>query len=188
VLLAASLARALGSWNGARRADLEVEARAAGEPGVPPAAGGHGVVVPLRVEVEKEPAVALRRIKDELRRAAAGPAAPAPFAEPEVSLRWRGSVDFGEPLRSRPAGAGCRAFEAVARVAGGRLRIDWFQAEGAHRPEAARSLANAAAEALRGWLGSHQETAAASFTPSDFPTAGLTQEDLDDLLAEIALD
>jgi len=187
-LLAASLARALGSWNGARRADLEVEARAAGEPGVPLAAGGHGVVVPLRVEVEKEPAVALRRIKDELRRAAAGPAAPAPFAEPEVSLRWRGSVDFGEPLRSRPAGAGRRAFEAVARVAGGRLRIDWFHAEGAHRPEAARSLANAAAEVLRGWLGNRQETAAASFTPSDFPTAGLTQEDLDDLLAEIALD
>jgi len=174
-LLAASVVQALGASRGVRRADLEVE--------IP------GGLAPLRAEVERETAPALRRIKDELRRAAAGDLPAAPFAEPDVLLLWRGRLEGVEPLPSRPLRSGRRAFEAVARIAGGRLRIDWDYDPEVHRPEAARALADATAAALRGWLGAPAAAApGASFTPTDFPSSGLTQEDLDDLLAELTLD
>jgi amino acid adenylation domain-containing protein len=186
-LLAASLARALGVWSGARQADLEVEIRPQGDE---PAAtvGGLGVLVPLRAEIEKDAVPALKRIKDGLRRAAAGGAGQGSPSEPAIVLRWRGRLDFGAPLRPRPVFARGRTFEAIAGIVGGKLRIDWSYSAAAHRPEAARALADAAAAALRAWIQQRPTTKAVDLTPSDFPAAGLNQEALDDLLAELAID
>jgi amino acid adenylation domain-containing protein len=184
-LIAASLVQALGVWSGARQADLEVELRPPGEPTA--AVGGFGVLVPLRAEIEKDAVPALKRVKDELRRAAPGSAGPGSSFQPAVVLRWRGRLDFGEPLRPRPVFADRRTFEAVAGIVGGKLRIDWSYSETAHRPEAARALAGAATSALRAWI-QHRPAMAADPTPSDFPAAGLSQEALDDLLAELTID
>jgi hypothetical protein len=76
----------------------------------------------------------------------------------------------------------------VARLEAGRLRLEWGYAEGAHRPEAARALADATVAALRSLTGQREAPQTAVFTPSDFPAAGLTQEGLDDLLAELTLE
>ena len=181
-LLAASLVQAVGRWSGARRVELEVEARPAGEPAV----GALSRIVPLSAEVDRDPVQELRRLKDEIRR----PSAPVEMSEPEIALRWRGRLEGPglQPLGSRPTRNGQRTFEVVARLEEGRLRLDWFYAEGAHRTEAARALADATAAALCGWIGQRQAPAAGIVTPSDFPAAGLNQDDLDDLFAELALD
>jgi amino acid adenylation domain-containing protein len=177
-LLAAALAQAVAAWSGARRVGFEVAA------------------IAVEVEVDRDPVAALKRIKDELRRAAAAPSGGdrdrSLRAEPEIVLRWRGRFGPGvQPLRSRASRdfqGGRRTFEVVARIEGGRLRLDWTYAEGAHRPEAARALADAAGAALRSWIEKRSAPEAAGFTPSDFPAAGLDQGDLDDLLAELAVD
>ncbi|MEO6195391.1 MAG: amino acid adenylation domain-containing protein [Thermoanaerobaculia bacterium] len=185
-LLATSLVQAMVTWNGARQVDLEVEVRPPGEPGA--MAGSLGFLVALRAEVEKESAPTLKRIKDELRRAAAESAGEASPSEPAIVLRWRGRLDAGT-LRPRPVFATGRTLEAVAGIVEGRLRIDWAYAEGEHRPGAVRVLADTAASALRAWIHHRPATEAASLTPSDFPAAaGLTQGELDDLLAELAID
>ncbi len=92
---------------------------------------------------------------------------------------------LGEPLRPRPVFAARRTVEAVAGIVGGRLRIDWLHAEGAYRPEALRALTDAAASALRAWIHQRPAAEAGDLIPSDFPSAGLSQEALDDLLAEL---
>jgi amino acid adenylation domain-containing protein len=191
-LLAAALVEAVAGWSGARRVALEVEVRRV--PGeLPPerAVGCFSAIVALQAEVGREPLAALKRIKDELRRTPETDGTPP---EPEISLRWRGRLGSGgagwrvQALGSRPTHRGHRTFEVVARLEAGRLRLEWGYAEGAHRPEAARALADATATALRSLTGRREAPETAVFTPSDFPAAGLTQEGLDDLLAELTLE
>ncbi len=191
-LLAAALVEAVAGWSGARRVAFEVEVRRV--PGDLPAeraVGCFSVIVALQAEVVREPLAALKRIKDELRRT---PEADRMPPEPEIALRWRGHLGSGETgrrvqaLRSRPTHLGHRTFEVVARLEAGRLRLEWSYTEGAHRPEAARALADATAVTLRSLTGRRETPETAVFTPSDFPAAGLTQEGLDDLLAELTLE
>ncbi|HVR97734.1 MAG TPA: hypothetical protein VMW27_14030, partial [Thermoanaerobaculia bacterium] len=184
-LLAASLAQAVCVWSGRRHADLAVEVRAAGEP--EGAVGGLSDLVPLRLEIEKEMVSALPRVKSELR-SAAGSASGEPPTEPALVLRWRGRCEVARPLVSRPVFAARRTFEAVAGIVEGRLRIDWLYDEGAHRPEAVRALVEAAIAALRAWTDQRPVAGMGKLTPSEFPAAGLTQEALDDLLAELTID
>jgi hypothetical protein len=191
-LLAAALVEAVAGWSGARRVTLEVEVRRV--PGeLPPerTVGCFSAIVALQAEVVREPLAALKRIKDELRRT---PEADRMPPEPEITLRWRGRLGSAETgrrvqaLRSRPTHPGHRTFEVVARLEAGRLRLEWSYTEGAHRPEAARALADATAATLRSLTGRRETPETAVFTPSDFPAAGLTQEGLDDLLAELTLE
>jgi len=191
-LLAAALVEAVARWGGARRVALEVEVRRV--PGeIPPerAVGCFSAIVALQAEVGREPLAALKRIKDELRRTPETDRTPP---EPEISLRWRGRLGSGEAgrrvqaLGSRSTHRGHRTFEVVARLEAGRLRLEWGYTEGAHRPEAARALADATAAALRSLTGRREAPGTGVFTPSDFPAAGLSQEGLDDLLAELTLE
>ncbi len=199
-ILAATLVEAAGRWSGARQVALEVEVRrSAGELAAAGAIGCFSAIVPVLVEVEREMKGPLRRIRDGLRRGVeAGPTA----AEPEIFLRWRGRLGSAagswrvERLPARPTTTGRRAFEIVASIEDenepenepGRLLLEWTYNEAAHRPEAVRALAGATAAALRALTESRLQPAGKAFTPSDFPAAGLDQGDLDDLLAELALD
>ncbi len=195
-ILAATLVEAVGRWSGARQVALEVEVRrSAGEPVAAGAIGCFSAIVPLVVEVEKEMAGPLRRIRDGLRRA---PEAGSTAAEPEIFLRWRGPLATSpgswriERLPSRPTATGRRGFEIVASAAPekeqGKLLLEWTYTEAAHRPEAVRALADATVAALRALTAGRLAPVGKAFTPSDFPAAGLDQGDLDDLLAELALD
>jgi hypothetical protein len=204
-ILAATLVEAVGRWSGARQVALEVEVRrSTGEPVAAGAIGCFSAIVPVVVEVEREVGGPLRRIRDGLRRTPeTGPTA----AEPEIFLRWRGPLAPSpgavqvERLPSRPTATGRRSFEIVASVllekalpekspenGQGKLLLEWTYTESAHRPEAVRALADATLAALRALTAGRLAPVGKAFTPSDFPAAGLDQGDLDDLLAELALD
>jgi amino acid adenylation domain-containing protein len=153
------------------------------------------VLVTLRAERGSEPLATLKRVAGELRRrpAAGEGAAASGWPAPAVAVRWRGRTAAGRaggrmvPLASRPTRRG-RTFEVVAALAGGRLRLEVSYGADAHRPEAAWALAEAAAAALRALAERPEETRAAVLTPADFPAAGLNQQGLEDLLAQLALD
>jgi aryl carrier-like protein len=191
-ILATALVEAVADWSGARRVALEVEVRRlSGEESPEGAVGCFSAIVPLRVEVEKESGAVLKRIKEELRRA---PEPGGSVFEPELALRWRGRLSSdgagwpAHPLRSRLSHPGRRTFEVLAALVDGRLRVEWSYQEGAHRPEAAQALADATMSALRTMTAARRTAEAEAFTPFDFPAAGLNQGDLDDLLAELAMD
>ena len=71
-------------------------------------------------------------------------------------------------------------------VAGGRLRMDWRYSENVHRRATIERLAKGFIEALRLLIQHCLSPGAGGHTPSDFREARLSQEELDDLLAELA--
>lgn len=112
----------------------------------------------------------------------------------EVSFLYLGQLDQLLPPTSRlslsslPVGEtrgrrGEREYllEVRGYVAAGRLRLGWFYSGEVFRPETIRALTDAYAWALRAII-EHCHTTETAFTPSDFPEAGLSQQDLDDLL------
>ncbi len=191
-LVAAALVEAVAAWSGAPRVALAVEVRPpAAAVAAPAPVACRSRLLALTVEPGNDPVQLLKRIKEEMRRGGEDAAAAA-AVEPAVALRWwdgpaGGSAAWAQPLRSRAVYGG-RTLEVLARMAAGRLRLEWCHAEAAHRSEATHALAAAAGVVLRSWLGSPPAAAAVLFTPVDFPAAGLTQDSLDDLLVELAMD
>jgi amino acid adenylation domain-containing protein/non-ribosomal peptide synthase protein (TIGR01720 family) len=102
--------------------------------------------------------------------AGASPFAPAP-------------EDAGPPRH--PAAPRSHALEVVAKIASGRLLIDWTYSRNLHRRGTVAALASRCAEALRGLLTHCRTAGAGAYTPSDFPQARLSQEDLDALVADL---
>ncbi len=85
-------------------------------------------------------------------------------------------------------------------VAGGQLRLDWTYSEAIHRRDTIENLAGRFIEALREALAKRDEVQlsrresliahcqskdAEGYTPSDFPQMQLSQDELDELLAEL---
>ncbi|MGB8508406.1 MAG: condensation domain-containing protein, partial [Pyrinomonadaceae bacterium] len=83
-----------------------------------------------------------------------------------------------------PEGASTSALELRPRVEGERLILNWASG-GEFAPEATEQLARHYLATLQAQIKQCLSAGAAGFTPSDFPTAGLSQQELDDLLAEI---
>ncbi|HEX6371120.1 MAG TPA: non-ribosomal peptide synthase/polyketide synthase [Longimicrobium sp.] len=126
----------------------------------------------------------------ELRRALAAQ------AEPEISFNYLGQFDGGASADERIRFAtGARGLESAPEnrpgyplnvngaVRGGRLQLSWTFAEGMHRRETIERLAAAWLQALRGLIAHCREAGAGGCTPSDFPLAELSQEQLDALTA-----
>ncbi|MFN2635014.1 MAG: condensation domain-containing protein, partial [Thermoanaerobaculia bacterium] len=67
-------------------------------------------------------------------------------------------------------------------VLDGRLRIEWTYSENLHRRTTIEALAERYVEALRSLIAHCRSLSETSFTPSDFPLAGLKQERLDRIL------
>ncbi|MFL5540990.1 MAG: condensation domain-containing protein, partial [Longimicrobiaceae bacterium] len=115
-------------------------------------------------------------------------------AEPEILFNYLGQFDgvalAGERFR---LAAGPRGAESAPQnrpgylltvtgaVRGGRLQVSWTYAGGTHRRETIERLAGAYRDALRGLIAHCHEADAGGCTPSDFPLAELTQEELDAL-------
>jgi non-ribosomal peptide synthase protein (TIGR01720 family) len=72
-----------------------------------------------------------------------------------------------------------------ASVAGGRLAVSWGYGKGLHRRETIERAAGWMAEELRALIKHCREEGAGGFTPSDFPEAALSQEELDDFIASV---
>jgi non-ribosomal peptide synthase protein (TIGR01720 family) len=70
-------------------------------------------------------------------------------------------------------------------VGGGRLRLVWTCGAGLHRRETVERLAAGMAEALRALLACCRAPGAGGYTPSDFPDADLSQEELDKLRRKV---
>ena len=70
-------------------------------------------------------------------------------------------------------------------VINGRLRVDWGYSEGVHRRSTIERLAQSFIEALRSLIHHCTSASAGGYTPSDFSEAGLDQQELDSLIAEL---
>jgi amino acid adenylation domain-containing protein/non-ribosomal peptide synthase protein (TIGR01720 family) len=70
-------------------------------------------------------------------------------------------------------------------IIGGRLQLEWIYSESLHRRTTIEGLAQGFVEALRALIAHCQSPAAGGYTPSDFPDAELSQEDVDALMMEI---
>lgn len=115
-----------------------------------------------------------------------------------VAFQWLGAQDaaWADDARIAPAAnaavgalhpAGAPrpyTIEVSTIVAQGRLRADWTFG-GTHRPETVQALADGWLRELRAMMAHALESRDAGFTPSDFPEAALSQDELDGVLAEL---
>ncbi|QHF94982.1 non-ribosomal peptide synthetase [Streptomyces sp. NHF165] len=99
---------------------------------------------------------------------------PAPAADGALVRGSSGIRLTEDPRRRRPF-----LLDVVARVAEGRLALEWVHSPGVHREETVRRLADETAAALREIVRHCAEPAAGRATPADFPLAGLGQAALD---------
>jgi non-ribosomal peptide synthase protein (TIGR01720 family) len=116
----------------------------------------------------------------------------------EVSFNYRGQFDqVLEPpagLRlaallpgsARPRGARRHLIDVLGQVAGGQLIVAWSYFPEIHRRETIQQLADLFLEALRSLIHHCTSSQVVSYTPSDFPEADLSQEDLDEVIARLS--
>jgi amino acid adenylation domain-containing protein/non-ribosomal peptide synthase protein (TIGR01720 family) len=116
----------------------------------------------------------------------------------EVSFNYLGRFDESLPESSTfsmmdescgptrgPGGMRTHLLDINASVSGGRLRLYWSYSRNLHAPATIEHLADEYVEELRALIAHCVSPEAGGFTPSDFPDADLTQQELDDLLTEI---
>ena len=115
----------------------------------------------------------------------------------QVIFNYLGQLDRGLPASSLFAPASEPAGPSQSRrqerpwlleinggVAGGRLRLIWAYSENRHEAHTIQGVIDRFLGALRALI-AHCRTAEAGFTPSDFPEARVSREDLDRLLARL---
>ena len=71
-------------------------------------------------------------------------------------------------------------------VSGGRLQLDWTYSVNVHRAATVEQLAESYLQSLRDIVRYCSEAEAGGFTPSDFPAAELSQEELDQLIQDLS--
>lgn len=93
---------------------------------------------------------------------------------------------FERPVMAEYGSSGHRqyAFEINAAVFDGCLRIEWTFSRNLHRRRTVARLAKRFAEQVRELAAFCANTPDSALAPADFPTADLSQSDLDDILAE----
>ncbi len=115
---------------------------------------------------------------------------------PEVTFNYFGQLDqvlagsslfaFARESAGPVHGASASraaALEVNALVSGGCLELHWSFSRRRHRPETVERLADEYSRTLHEMVGHCLDGDARRLTPSDFPSAGLNQEALDELLA-----
>jgi non-ribosomal peptide synthase protein (TIGR01720 family) len=171
--------------------------------------------VPVRLEQADDEVAALREVKEQLRRVpnrgigfgllkylggdAEVAARLSSLPKAEVIFLYLGQYEpeqgGGAPLRPARESAGPsrspederqHLLEFTAQVVGGRLSLTLGYSENLHREKTVRRLADQTAAALRSLLERRHTAGAGAYTPSDFPEAGLSQSDLDEILAELS--
>ncbi|NKE60128.1 amino acid adenylation domain-containing protein [Lentzea sp. PSKA42] len=213
-LLLAALAQALGEWAGTGHVtvDLESHGREAVADGVDLSrtVGYFTSIFPVRLTHEGDPAAAIKAVKEELRAVPRrgvgygalhwlhGDLAGAP--DRPVLFNYLGAFDAVDSLglirRELPAelagpsegqgGTRSHALQIEAQQdADGRLQVDWHFSHNLHDTATVERVAARYVEALRE-LVAHCRSAG-GFTPSDFPLASLTQDEVDGLAERYSL-
>ncbi len=119
---------------------------------------------------------------------------------PEVGFLYLGQLDqaismitlFGPARESSgpaygPTGTRSHLIEIIGRIIDDHLRIDWHYSENVYRRPTVERLAAWFIESLRGLITHCQSPEARGYTPSDFTEAGLSLEELDELIAELTV-
>ncbi|NKE63605.1 AMP-binding protein, partial [Lentzea sp. PSKA42] len=206
-LLLAALAQALGEWAGSDHVTVDLESHGREGADLSRTVGWFTSIFPVRLTNQRDPAAAIKAVKEQLRavpRRGVGygvlrwlqdDLAGAP--DRPVLFNYLGAYDAagddsGGLIRRELDGdlAGPSEGEGgtrshllqleVQQTADGRLSIEWFHSTNCHDTATVERVAARYVEALRG-LVAHCRSAAGGFTPSDFPLASLTQDEVDGL-------
>jgi len=117
--------------------------------------------------------------------------------QPQVSFNYLGSVDglATDPILSvasetpgseeGPAGRRIHLLDVIAQVKDGCLQLEIIYSAAVHRRATIETLARNILASLESLLSHCLSQDAGGFTPSDFPEAGLSQEELDRLVADL---
>jgi non-ribosomal peptide synthase protein (TIGR01720 family) len=210
--LLVALAQSLAAWTGssAVRFDLEGHGREPlfGEVDLTRTVGWFTSIFPVRIEVASwEAGEALKSVKEQLRRIpnrgitygllryqSSDPSVierlkQAP--QPEVGFNYLGQFADTAKLESSGRMRSARArrrhlIEIDGAIWGGRLRVDWVYSENHHRRATVDRVAEDFIGRLRSLIEHCRSRVRADFTPSDFAQAGISQKDLDKLVAAFA--
>ena len=119
-----------------------------------------------------------------------------PACEPEMVFNYFGKFDdvvrdselfdFSQQVTGPwhgPAQKRRHAFEVNCMTIGGRLDVQWTFSSALHRRESVQLAADGFLSSLRELIQHCVQTDANGYTPSDFPLCGLSQSELDDLVA-----
>ena len=210
-LLLCALARALRRWTGEDRLLVDLEGHGREElfadVDLSRTVGWFTTIHPALLEVRGEPGGAdLKRVKEQLRqvpnrgighgalRHLAGCEELSALPAAQVSFNYLGQFDgtvSGDAFfalgreRTGPAaapGSGrSHLFEVSGMVEGGRLHLAWSFSRGLHRRATVEALVEGFVAELRGLVAHCALEEAGGYTPSDFPLAALSQEQLDAL-------
>lgn len=116
---------------------------------------------------------------------------------PEVNFIYLGQIDQGLPASSpfRPVknfrgrsseGTRSHLLHITVTIFNNQLHAEWTYSRNVHRRETIETLAGDFIAALRAIIAHCLSPDAGGYTPSDFPEAQLSQEELDNLISEIA--
>jgi amino acid adenylation domain-containing protein/non-ribosomal peptide synthase protein (TIGR01720 family) len=118
----------------------------------------------------------------------------------EVSFNYLGQLDrvLSKPPLLRldkessesdcsPLGSRSHLLAVNGFVAEGRLQLDWTYSENVHQQTTVERLAQGFLEALQSLIAHCQSPEVGGYTPSDFPEAELSQEDIDELVAKLSV-
>jgi amino acid adenylation domain-containing protein/non-ribosomal peptide synthase protein (TIGR01720 family) len=121
----------------------------------------------------------------------------ASLPTPQISFNYLGSVDglAAEPILGvasetpgaevSPASKRLYLLDVLAQVKDGCLQLEIIYSNALHRRTTMQNLADNFLECLEALLDHCLSPDAGGFTPSDFPEAGLSQEELDRLVADL---
>jgi non-ribosomal peptide synthase protein (TIGR01720 family) len=73
----------------------------------------------------------------------------------------------------------------IGSVSGGVLRLEWSYSANLHRRETVEKLASSYVSELRALIAHSRKAGTESFSPTDFPSANLSQSDLSNVLAQL---
>jgi non-ribosomal peptide synthase protein (TIGR01720 family) len=84
-----------------------------------------------------------------------------------------------------PRGSRDCLLEVSALIVCGQLNINWTYSKALHKPTTVEKLAQVFIEALRSLIVHCKSPETGGYTPSDFPQMQFSQQELDQLMAEI---
>ncbi|CAL9523271.1 D-alanine--D-alanyl carrier protein ligase [Actinosynnema sp. ALI-1.44] len=200
-VLLTALGRVLADWTGRDRVVVDLEGHGREELfadiDLSRTVGWFTSVYPVALDVPREWGAALKSVKERLRavprrgigygalrRLAGGPA-----CDPAVSFNYIGRWGGGQrdlDLTADPDMPRPHLLDVVGRVQDGRLEVAWHYSAAVHEESTVARLAESYAAALRAVIAHCAAPGAGGRTPSDFPLARLTQEQVDRITGEDA--
>ncbi|XVV06970.1 condensation domain-containing protein [Actinosynnema sp. CA-248983] len=200
-VLLTALGRVLADWTGRDRVVVDLEGHGREElfddVDLSRTVGWFTTVYPVSLTMPHEWGAALKSVKEQLRavprrgigcgalrRLAGGPA-----CDPAVGFNYLGRFDRGGrdlALTADPGMPRPHLLDVVGRVQDGRLEVTWHYSDANHDGATVARLAEAYAAALRAVVAHCAAPGAGGRTPSDFPLARLTQEQVDRITGEDA--